>query len=373
MASTPFTLAALATSAVPGLRVTGTRPHTSGSGGSFDSAVLSTDQGDVIVRVPNEPSAEVQQSAEMLALAALEDGARSRLPFRVAATLGVTRAGDSRAVVSTFLSGDPASLERIEIEAPLRQGVAEAIAAIHELPTSIVRSGGLPTRSSEDVRALANRLVRRAAETGMLPATVRDRWNEVLEAEVVWSFEPTVIHGALAADLFLVEGETPTGVLGWSELALGDPAADLGWLLVADPEVFASVLARYTAIRGVGGTQELTTRARFYHELEVAKWLLHGFESHNQEVVNDAVTMLDQLVDRLGLLGAALPNHRILNEHEVEKMLDQTPEVTHDPRSETAEYESLDEDRAFGSEDDFLDRAEGQPGEQAPGADSSRD
>ena len=111
-------------------------------------------------------------------------------------------------------------------------------------------------------------------------------------------------------------------LLGWHELSLGDPAADLHWLLLADPEVFYATIARYTALRGVAGQQELAIRARFYHELEIAKWLLHGFESHDQSVVDDAVTMLDRLVDRLGLLGAPLPKPRVLSEREVERMLD---------------------------------------------------
>ena len=125
-------------------------------------------------------------------------------------------------------------------------------------------------------------------------------------------------------DSFLTEGSELTGVLGWHELSLGDPAADLHWLLLADPEVFDSTIARYTALRGVAGQQELTIRARFYHELEIAKWLLHGFEAHDQHVVDDAVTMLDRLVDRLSLLGAPLPKPRVFSEQEVEQMLDET-------------------------------------------------
>lgn len=353
MATTPFTLAALATSAVPGLIVTGTRSHTSGSAGTFVSAVLETETGDVIVRVPTSPSAEVQQSAELLGIAALAEGARAHLPFAIPATLGITRARDTRAVVSTFLPGIPALMEQIESDPDLLHQVTETIAAIHGLPGGIVREGGLPVRDAQEVRANAERLVQRAADTGMLPSTVRARWNDVLDADSVWSFEPTVVHGALAPELLLVEENSVSGVLGWHELSLGDPASDLSWLLLAEPEVFDAVLAQYTALRGVAGQQELSVRARFAHELEVAKWLLHGFESHDQGVVDDAVTMLDRLVDRLGLIGAPLPKQRVLSEHEVEQMLDETPVDAFDARSETAELESLDEDRAFASGGDF--------------------
>lgn len=361
MATTPFTLAALATSAVPGLIVTGTRAHTSNSAGAFTSAVLETESGEVIVRVPANPSAEVQQSAELLGIAALADGARAQLPFAIPATLGLTRAGDTRAVVSTFLPGVPALMEQIEADSDLLQHIAEAISAIHGLPSAIVRSGGLPVRDADEVRSNAERLVQRAADTGMLPSTVRARWNDVLDAESIWSFEPTVVHGALGAEQLLTEGSELVGMLGWHELSLGDPAADLNWLLLSDPEIFEALIARYTALRGVSGQQELTIRAKFYHELEVAKWLLHGFESHDQSVVDDAVKMLDRLVDRLSLLGTPLPQRRVLSEHEVERMLDDTPVVEFDARSETAEFESLDEDRAFLTNGDFDEAPDKKP------------
>ena len=152
MATTPFTLAALATSAVPGLVVTGTRTHTMDGEGEFTAAVLTTETGDVIVRVPVSPAAEVKQSAELLSIAALAEGARSRLPFAVPVTLGMTRAGDTRAVVSTFLGGVPALLEQIEADSDLLGQVVDAIAAVHALPSGLARSGGLPVRDAAEVR-----------------------------------------------------------------------------------------------------------------------------------------------------------------------------------------------------------------------------
>lgn len=356
MASTPLTLAALATSAVPGLEVSGVRGHTSSGGGSFFSAVIASERGELIVRVPTHPGAEVQQSAELLGHAALTEGARTQLPFDVPRTLGLTRAGDTRAVVSTFLDGEHATLATLADDSVMLQRLAEAIAAVHELPVQVVHDGGLPVRNAEEVRLLAARLVQRAVESGVLPATVRQRWEEMLRPGPLWSFEPTVVHGSLDADALLVSENRITGVLGWNELGIGDPAADLAWLLQAGNEVFETALAHYTVQRGVTGQQELTARAKLYHELDVAKWLLHGLESHDQSIVDDAVTMLDKLVDRLGLMGAEPPRRRVLTENEVEQLLDKTPEVPFDSRSETAEYDALDEDRVFAADSDFEER-----------------
>ena len=134
---------------------------------------------------------------DSLGVSSLAEGARAHLPFAVPTTLGITRARDTRALVSTFLHGHPSSMEQIESDANLLQDIAEAIAAIHALPTGVVLAGGLPARDAEEVRAGAERLVQRAADTGMLPSTVRARWNDVLDAEHIWSFEPTVVHLSL--------------------------------------------------------------------------------------------------------------------------------------------------------------------------------
>lgn len=347
MANTPFTLAALATSAVPGLEVTGTRAHTLGSGGAFVSAVLATAGGEVIVRVPATAAAEVQQQGELLGQGALIPSARERLPFAVPMVLGMTRAGDTRAVVSTFLPGSPADNECLSSSSELLESVSEAIAAIHSLPMSIVQQGGLPMRTNADLRTLAARLMQRAAATGLLPETVHQRWREALASETLWGFESVVTHGSLAAEQLLVEGGRLVGVLGWNEFALGDPSYDLAWLMSAGDDTFETVLARYAASRDLAGVREFSARARLHHELEVAKWLLHGVETHDETIIDDAVAMLDHLVDRLGLLGAPLPTPEVLSEAEVEQLLETTPEVPFDQRSETAEFEALDEDRAF--------------------------
>lgn len=353
MVSTPLTLAALATSAVPGLRVIGARPHTAGGDGEFTSVVVVAEEGEFIVRVPRTTAAEVRHSGELLGVAALAEGARSSLPFRVPETAGVARAGDTRAVVSTFLPGGRISAEALESDALLLQPVAETIAAIHRLPSSLVQQAGLPMRTAEDVREQALRLVGRAAETRLLPETVQGRWLDLLDRKSLWDFVPVVVHGSLDADQLLIADDEVTGVLGWSELSVGDPAVDLSWLLAGGPDVLDSVLARYAVARGLSGIAELRTRTVLQHQLGVARWLLHGVESHDSAIVEDAVTMLDRLVDRLSHSEDVSQVRTVLSETGVQQLLDEMPEVSVDPRSETAEFEALDEDREFLIEREF--------------------
>lgn len=353
MASLPLTLAALATSAVPDLVAVAVRPHDS-SGSDFAAAILTTDDDEIILSIPRNPLAETTQSASVLALAALSEGARAELPFAVPQVLGMTRAGETRAVATTYLPGFHFDAADLTSDALLIESLAEAISAIHTLPGSIAQHGGLPDRSAQDQRLLVTRVVDRAAATRYLPKTVLDRWTEVLEATEVWDFAPRIVHGTLTGDTLLVENDRVVGVLDWSGLALGDPAVDLAWLIEAGTDVFEAVTSRYLDLGHGGNAANLRSRALFYHELEIARWLLHGVDTHDTEIIDDAVAMLDQLVDRLGLLEAPLAAKTSLDESDAIELLEHTPNLP-DRLSDTASYEALDEDRMFGVDTDFIE------------------
>ncbi|WP_244302862.1 phosphotransferase [Leucobacter coleopterorum] len=246
MASIPFTLAALATSAVPDLVVLGVSLDEQGE--AFRSAVITNGIDEFLVRVPRTELAEVRQSAELLGLASLNEGSRAVLPFEVPETLGMTRAGDTRAVVTTFIGGDQFEVDHLKEDSLLLQPIAEMLAAIHGLPLNVAQQGGLPVRSAQDLRLQATRVIDRAEATRLLPQTVLDRWKHVVETSELWDFAPTMVHGSLDADHLRISSDQITGVVGWSELSVGDPASDMAWLLNAGSEVLDGVLARYAKL-----------------------------------------------------------------------------------------------------------------------------
>ena len=97
MAGSQFTLAALATTAVPGLVVTGTRTLGSAASGDYESAVLRDADGHVLaIRRPRNQRAEARQSADLVAIRALSAGIRTRLPFAVAEYRGQAPIGSTR-------------------------------------------------------------------------------------------------------------------------------------------------------------------------------------------------------------------------------------------------------------------------------------
>ena len=135
----------------------------------------------------------------------------------------------------------------------------------------------------------------RASATGLVPAALLGRWERATEDAKLWQFQPTVTNGSLTADSILSADNVVTGVLGWQDLRVSDPARDLQWLLANSP-VAETAFDAYARVRGAGD-RHVKQRAMYYAELEVARWLLHGTEQRSTEIVDDAVGMLTALAD----------------------------------------------------------------------------
>ncbi|MCU1570834.1 MAG: macrolide 2-phosphotransferase [Naasia sp.] len=349
MARSHLTLAALATSAVPGLDVAAAQPFTSNRHGDFDTALLTARDGShYLVRVPNSPAAEAAQNAELTALASLSSGVRSRLPFTLSTFIGqsVVRspagAPARRATVYEFVYGRRVRLERL-YPGPLAESIGSAIAAVHGLPTSFVIDAGLPVVTAIDSLRSVVGIMDRAAATSRVPAALLSRWESATDDTSLWQYQPTVIHGAMNADALLHSADSEdriVGVIGWSDLRVGDPARDLSWILSApSADTVDLVLDTYGEARKGAGVQELRRRAMLYAELELAKWLLHGIDTQDSRIVDDAVDMLDVLVQSVrGDTAGELAHETgpILDVDEVQRMLDERPQVAFDQRSRSS-------------------------------------
>ncbi|WP_226532562.1 hypothetical protein [Microbacterium paraoxydans] len=304
MGRSPFTLAAAVTAALPGAEVTGARRLSADGDGRFDSAIATLADGrELAIRVADDDETARELAAEALALRALTDGARAMLPFRAPAYVGETRLGDGRALVTELLPG-------FQIEAamvPAGRGAAESmgasIAAVHGLPTSVVRGAGLATRSAEESRAELERLVDTAAATGRVPARLTVRWRDAVADDELWHFESTVILGGVQATSFLFDddperGPEVVGVVGWHGLSVGDPALDLSWLSAA-PDAAEDVQRAYSHAIDRAPDAGLEVRARLLAELEFARWLVHGDSMHRPDIVDDAASLLEALAEGL--------------------------------------------------------------------------
>ncbi|GAA2236997.1 phosphotransferase [Herbiconiux moechotypicola] len=330
MARSHLTLAALATSAVAGADIVASRALSSSGAGRFDSAVVTLRSGEeYTVRVPTGPDAESEQSRDLVALNALTAGVRSRLPFHIPALIGQAPIGGTRALVYDYIQGRPATLADVGGEHSASDSIGRAIAAVHSLPTSVVSDAGLSSQSATQAAATAKKLAERAGATGKVPKELLTRWALAIDDSALWQFQPTVVHGSLAPESFLVSGDQVFGVLGWHELKVGDPALDLFWLnSAARAESADRVFAAYEGALGRPADRQLRKRARLYAELEIARWLLHGHDTRDQAIVADAEAMLAGLSSTVQndlLNPLSTDTGQIMAVEDVEAMLDRTP------------------------------------------------
>jgi len=322
MARSPFTLAALAAAAVPGIEIArvGRFPDE-----DYDAAALTTaDDRALLVRIPRSKDADTRIRAELAGLAALTNGARARLPFAVLEPRGAVSYGPTRAIVTDFPHGAPVDVHELGERPALGAAVGAAIAAVHALPATVVTDAGLPVTGPSDSKRHATAIFERAEATKLLPAAVEARWLAALDDADLWQFQPTVV-GGFEASAFLADGDEIVTVVGWHGLSVGDPASDLAFL-AQDERAADAVLARYARVQGAGD-RRLRGRAAFFSELELARWLLHGWDLRSTEIIDDAVDMLTTLAERVhGHRSARIeePTAPVLTVTEVEDLLEQT-------------------------------------------------
>ena len=295
MGHTALMLSALATSAVPGFQAVSTQ--TLSSAEKDVALVHDVNQVAWLVELPTSASAEVAHAETLRAVRALSEGLRSRLSFRVPRLAGTTEVGQHTLSVCEYLPGQAPSAHKVT--PILAASIGTALAQIHSLPTSSVQDFDRPAESAIDSLRECAGIVDRAAATGLIPQALLRRWETACEDSSLWQFEPTVIHGLMQLGHLLVENENVVAVDQWRDFRVGDPARDLAWLTTpAASEFHMAVVTSYRSAR-TSADRWVMQRARFYAELDVAKWLLHGMDSHNETITEDATAMLSALHDRV--------------------------------------------------------------------------
>ena len=302
MSRSPLVLAALATVAVPDLDAVDVR-RASHTAAGIDAAIVIDAEGTRwVVQAPQDAAAGATLEAEAALLGALAAHTEAGdLPFAVPVPAGsVALPEGGRALVHRQLAGRPLHLAELGPGPGLAAALGTALAALHELPTSLVEDTGLPVYRAEEYRERRLSELDEAAATGRVPALLLRRWERALEDVAVWRFQPTVVHGDLSVEHVLCEAGRPVSVLGWSEAKVADPADDLAWLLVAAPqEAIDPILESYHLHRTELRDPHLTDRALLAGELAVARWLLHGVHVGDEAIIDDAQQMLAELAEQI--------------------------------------------------------------------------
>ena len=301
MGRSPLILAALAKDAVPALDFDQVVPLDSESRGHFDSVILTSSDGEhYVMKMPNGQAAGLALDTELQAIRALRSNLRLQLPFNVTNLVGETRdQKGTRALLFSYVYGDPIDISRIPATSPLLSSIGEATAAIHNLPLATVEDSGLPvfTPAQTVQRNLA--MLDRAGQSGQIPASLRHRWEQALEDINLFRYQPTVVHGTLYGQTMLSLDSAVSGVLEWGTLQIGDPAADLTWILGggSDDVGYTTLLAYQAARPSVD--ENLRQRVQLYSELEYARALLEYQLHSDAEGVASMISLLQDLATNL--------------------------------------------------------------------------
>ncbi|MFT4147732.1 MAG: phosphotransferase [Micrococcaceae bacterium] len=290
-------LAALASAAVPELYPAGVR-ETQDYDEDFDSAFLIDNRGNQwIVRTPRRNEAGTQLDSEYGALQIFTPTLRSALPFKVPTMIGrIASSGTGQAAVYTHLAGDAVNITDAEVPEEYALSLGGSISAIHNLNTGLVEESGLPYYSAEDCRVRRRVELEQATSTGKVPERLLQRWQNALNDDSLWTFQPTVVHGKLNEENILALNNRVHAIQNWAHLHVGDPAEDLSWIVATNNgPLFKTVLSAYTARLKKPADKKLLIRSEMNAEFALAQWLLHGYAIEDPETIREATTLLRDL------------------------------------------------------------------------------
>lgn len=238
-------------------------------------------------------------------LRAFAPAVRAELPFLMPTVAGSVRLGSLTTFVYSHLSGSTRSVEELTSgPAGLAREIGSALAAVHDLPRSLVSNADLPSYTPNEFRQRRLNELDQAATTGKIPAALLRRWEHAMEDVSLWRFNPCVVHGDLHEDNLLVESGRVTAVTGWTDLRIGDPADDFAWLVASNEQDFIdAVLKSYTSSRRDVPDQHLLRRAALSAEFALAQYLVKGLAAGDQDMVREAEEMLESLAGDIAEFG----------------------------------------------------------------------
>lgn len=303
MTRSPLVLAALASSAVPGLdpvSVEGVRVR---PGDRYETAHVQDSQDRRWVVSAPRTQADGAMVEDVTALLAL---LVRRLDVAVPVARGHAVVPEGRAAVSLRIPGrqlDFAGLPPGDLAAE----VGRVLAHIHNIEHLLFEEAGRPVYDAESHRRRQLSELDRAAATGHVPTQLLTRWERSLEDVSLWRFAPTAVHGAFSGRHVLASFDDEDdasqghirGVLAWEEARIGDPADDFAELsALASREAFADVLEAYTQSRVERPDPHLERRARLAAEMSPVRVLLRSLAAGEPGLVEEAAEQLRHLDER---------------------------------------------------------------------------
>lgn len=299
----PLALAAHATAAVPGLEVVSLCEPYDNDGSMARQGIVDSQGNHWVVCTPLTDQAGAGVQAQMTLLRILHR-AREKgfLPFDVPLpVVNKRQSKDLRVLVHPEIRGDSGSWESMMTSPMVTTSMARAIAALHELPEDVIEFTGLPIYSVAEIRKRLLSLLDEAAAATPLPPNLYDRWETVLDDVSLFRFQTVPVHGDLGPDSFICSGGVVSAMSAFASAHTGDPAEDLAWIMTCpDESVRDTFLDSYRSSRTGLEDLHLVSRAQLWSELAILRWLLHGVRNEDDEIIQDAKSMLSELSEAVG-------------------------------------------------------------------------
>jgi aminoglycoside phosphotransferase (APT) family kinase protein len=301
-AKTPLELAALATVAVPGLRVAGLRPPQFTDELTSVTGIIDVQGNRYLVVCPHDTTGGLNLEAQTAVLARL---ARARdadqIPFDVPRPSGIAHiAGGGRVMVHPDLGGRFMAEEDFEDSLVLPASLARALASLHNLAPGVYTGVDTPAYTAAECRDRNLALLDEAASAAVIPANLWNRWSAALEDVALWRFQTAPIHGDLQTTSVVVDNGAVLGLTGFSSARVGDPAVDVAWVLAQASDAFLDRFREAYSLARHATDLHLLTRAQLLSELALVRWLVHGVHAEDRSIVEEATRMLSDLADDLG-------------------------------------------------------------------------
>ncbi|MGO4603279.1 phosphotransferase [Terrabacter sp. 2YAF2] len=304
MTRSPLFLAALASSAVPGLDPVTVEGVPGEPGDLFEIAYVQDSQDRRwVVKAPCTAAA----GAMLDDISALSGLLGRRLDVAMPMVRGFAPVPEGRATVYLRVPGRPLDFAALT-PGPLTVEVGRTLAHIHNVEHLVFEEAGRPSYDAEAHRRRQLSELDRAAATGHVPTGLLTRWEHALEDVSLWRFAPSAVHGTFTGQNVLAsfddDSDSSTGhvrgVLAWEESRVGDPADDFAELAsVAPPATLDAVLEAYAASRIERPDVHLVRRARLAAEMTPLRALLHALSSGQLDVVERTAEQLRTLDARV--------------------------------------------------------------------------
>ncbi|WP_038105965.1 macrolide 2'-phosphotransferase [Tropheryma whipplei] len=301
IALSPMSMAAVAVATLPNLNVLQVARGTSDSH-HVDSILRCDDNRWMLIRVPLSQNAKDKMARLVKNLRALSKGVRARLPFSIPNVLAYQPVKLSSGMNMTLIMDHPQgyALRDIKPGEGAATSIGCAIAAIHNLPSGLLISAGYTHKTAQDCRYEVIDFVDKANATNMLPGSLKEKWETLVEDEDLWKFQTTVVKKNFSMDSFRFQdnqegGSSVCAILEWEDASIDDPAYDLHWLNQLSHESAESILKAYEAFSTTTHDRGCLERAKLYAELDIARILIDGVREEKHELIDMAKRLLLEL------------------------------------------------------------------------------